>query len=65
MNIEQAYLIDDLARIVSRLPKRDNIFAGKMIRAYDYFGELTLAQESVVRKILSQNEILSQDITVQ
>lgn len=65
MNIEQAYLIDDLARIVSRLPKRDNIFAGKMIRTYDYFGELTLAQEAVVRKILSQNEILSQDITVQ
>ena len=65
MNIEQAYLIDDLARIVSRLPKRDNIFAGKMIRAYDYFGELTPAQEAAVRKILSRNEILSQDITVQ
>lgn len=55
MSIEQAGLISDLADIAARLPKRDNIFAGKMIRAFDYFGRLTAAQEAVVREILARN----------
>lgn len=53
--MEQAGLISDLADIAARLPKRDNIFAGKMIRAFDYFGQLTPAQEAIVREILARN----------
>jgi hypothetical protein len=56
MNIEQALLISELADIAARLPKKDNIFAGKMIRAFDYYGKLTAAQEAVVRQILTRNE---------
>ena len=56
MNMEQALLISELAEIVSKLSKRDNIFAGKMIKAFDHFGKLTAAQEAVVRQILTRNE---------
>ena len=56
MNVEQALLISELADIVAKLPKRDNIFAGKMIKAFDHFGKLTAAQEAVVRQILTRNE---------
>lgn len=54
MNVQQGFLIADLAEICSRLPKRDNIFAGKMIRVYDYYGKLTAKQEAVVREILTR-----------
>ena len=57
MSIEQAVLISDLADIVAGLPKRDNIFAGKIIKAFDYFGKLSLAQESIVREILARNQV--------
>lgn len=53
--MEQAILIDDLAHIAASLPKRDAIFAGKMIKVFDYFGKLTPAQEAIVRKILVRN----------
>ena len=56
MNMEQALLISELAYIVAKLPRRDNIFAGKMINAFDRFGKLTAAQEAVVRQILIRNE---------
>lgn len=56
MNVEQALLISELADIAARLPKKDNIFTGKMIRAFDYYGKLTAAQEAVVRQILTRNE---------
>ena len=54
MNVEQAYLIDDLASIAARLPRRDNIFAGKMIKVWDYTGKLSARQEAAVREILAR-----------
>ena len=54
-NIEQALLISELAEVVAKLPKSDNIFAGKMIRQFDHLGKLSLAQERIVREILARN----------
>ena len=53
---EQVMLIDDLAQIVARLPKCDNIFAGKMIQWFDARGSLSAKQVAVVRDILSRNQ---------
>jgi len=54
-NWEQALLISELAEVVSVLPKRDNIFAGKMIQQWDHLGKMSLAQERVVREILARH----------
>lgn len=54
MNVEQALLISELAEVVAGLPKRDNIFAGKMIRQFDHVGKLSQAQERIVREILAR-----------
>jgi hypothetical protein len=54
--VEQMMLIDDLAAIVAKLAKRDNIFAGKMIKAFDLRGRLSAKQVAVVREILSRNQ---------
>jgi len=51
---EQALLISELAEAVAELPRRDNIFAGKMIQQWDHLGKLSLAQEAVVREILAR-----------
>lgn len=51
--MEQAVLIADLADIAADLPRRDNILAGKMIRAFDYWGGLTAGQEAAVRHLLT------------
>lgn len=56
-NFEQALLISELADVVAELPKRDNIFAGKMIRQFDHLGKLSLAQEAVVREILARSQV--------
>ena len=57
-NWEQALLVSELADVVARLPKRDNIFAGKMIRQFDHLGKLSLAQEAIVREILARAQVL-------
>lgn len=57
-NWEQALLISELADVVAELPRRDNIFAGKMIRQFDHLGKLSLAQERVVREILARTQVL-------
>ena len=57
-NWEQALLISELADVVAELPRRDNIFAGKMIRQFDNLGKLSLAQEAVVREILARAQLL-------
>ena len=54
--VEQMMLIDDLAAIVAKLSKRDNIFAGKMIKTFDLRGRLSAKQVAVVRDILSRNQ---------
>lgn len=53
---DQMLLIDDLAAIVAKLPKRDNIFAGKMLKAFEVRGSLSAKQVAVVREILSRNQ---------
>jgi len=57
-NWEQALLISELAEVVAQLPKRDNIFAGKMIQQWDHLGKLSLAQEAIVREILARAQVL-------
>ena len=57
-NWEQALLISELADVVAQLPKRDNIFAGKMIRQWDHLGKLSLAQEAIAREILARAQVL-------
>ena len=57
-NWEQALLISELADVVAKLPKQDNIFAGKMIQQWDHLGKLSLAQERVVREILARAQVL-------
>lgn len=54
-SLEQATLIIELEEVVASLPKRDNIFAGKMLIAYKYFGKLTPAQKAAVIQILDRN----------
>jgi acyl-CoA hydrolase len=53
---DQVMLIDDLVQIVAKLPKRDNIFAGKIIKWFDARGSLSAKQVAVVREILSRNQ---------
>jgi hypothetical protein len=53
---EQVMLIDDLAQIVARLPRRDNIFAGKILQWFDARGSLSAKQVAVVRDILTRNQ---------
>ena len=55
MNWEQIEVIDQLASVVASLPKQDNIFAGKMIEAFDRFGKLTERQFDAVQDILARN----------
>ena len=57
-NWEQSLLISELEDVVARLPKRDNIFAGKMIQQFDHLGKLSLAQEAIVREILARAQVL-------
>jgi hypothetical protein len=54
MNVEQGFLIADLVEVLQTLPKRDHIFAGKMIKTYDYLGKLSPKQETIVRGILAK-----------
>ena len=53
---EQVMLIDDLAQIVARLPRRDNIFAGKILQWFDAHGSLSAKQVAVVCDILTRNQ---------
>ena len=52
MNVEQGFLIAELVEVAAKLPKRDNMFAGQMIKFYNEFGKLSARQEAVVREIL-------------
>ena len=57
-DLDQAILIADLAYIVARLPRRDNIFVGSVIRSFDATGRLSARQEAVARSILVRNQEL-------
>jgi hypothetical protein len=52
--LQQVAMIDELASIVSILPRRENILAGKLLKWFDFNGELSQSQELKVRKILAE-----------
>lgn len=53
--IQQVALIDELASIVAKLPRRENIFAGQILKSFDFFGRLTPIQEQKVREIVAEH----------
>ena len=53
--LQQVALIDELASIVATLPRRENIFAGKILKSFDFFGKLTPRQEQKVREIVAKH----------
>ena len=56
--LDQAILIADLAYIVARLSRRDNMFVGSVIRSFDATGRLSVKQEAIAREILLRNQEL-------
>ena len=54
MNVEQGFLIAEVVEVLQTLPKRDHIFAAKMVKTYDYLGKLSPKQEAIVREILAR-----------
>lgn len=57
-NLDHAILIADLAYIAARLPRRDNILAGMLIKWFDNRGSLSEQQDALGRAILIRNEEL-------
>jgi hypothetical protein len=57
-NLDHAILIADLAYIAARLPRRDNVLAGMLIKWFDIRGSLSEKQEALGRAILLRNEEL-------
>jgi hypothetical protein len=52
--VEQLMLIGDVEFHLADLPKRDHIFAAKMLKVWDRYGRLSDRQEAVVRAILQR-----------
>jgi len=52
--LQQVAMIDELASIASSLPRRENILAGKLLKWFDFNGELSQPQELKGRKILAE-----------
>ena len=57
-NLDHAILIADLAYIAARLPRRDNVLAGMLIKWFDNRGTLSEKQDALAREILLRNEEL-------
>ena len=58
VDLDHAFLIDDLATICSRLPARDNVLAGMLIRWFDLRGTLSAKQLALGLEILQRNQEL-------
>ena len=58
VDLDHAFLIDDLAMICSRLPRRDNVLAGMLIRWFDLHGTLSAKQAALGLEILQRNQEL-------
>ena len=58
VDLDQAFLIDDLATICSRLPQRDNVLAGMLIKWFDNRGTLSAKQLALGQEILQRNKEL-------
>jgi hypothetical protein len=57
-NLDHAILIADLAYIAARLPRRDNVLVGMLIKWFDNRGSLSEQQDALGRAILLRNEEL-------
>ena len=57
-DLDSAFLIDDLATICSRLPARDNVLAGMLIKWFDNRGTLSARQLALGTAILERNKEL-------
>jgi hypothetical protein len=57
-DLDHAFLIADLAMICSRLPRRDNVLAGMLIRWFDRHGTLSARQLVLGQEILQRNQEL-------
>lgn len=58
VDLDHAFLIDDLATIVARLPRKDNVLAGMLIRWFDRHGTLSAKQLKLGLNILERNREL-------
>lgn len=58
VDTDSAFLIDDLATICSRLPAKDNVLAGMLIRWFDNRGTLSAKQLALGTAILERNKEL-------
>jgi hypothetical protein len=58
VDLDHAFLIDDLATICSRLPAKDNVLAGMLIKWFDLRGTLSARQLALGRSILERNQEL-------
>lgn len=57
-DLDSAFLIDDLATICSRLPARDNVLAGMLIKWFDNHSTLSVKQLKLGQDILERNREL-------
>ena len=57
-DLDHAFLIDDLASICARLPARDNVLAGMLIKWFDLRGTLSAKQLKLGMDILERNKEL-------
>ena len=57
-DLDSAFLIDDLATICSRLPAKDNVLAGMLIKWFDNRGTLSAKQLALGTAILERNKEL-------
>lgn len=58
VDLDQAFLIDDLASICARLPRKDNVLAGMLIKWFDNQGTLSAKQQALGQAILQRNQEL-------
>ena len=58
VDLDSAFLIDDLATICSRLPAKDNVLAGMLIKWFDNRGTLSVKQLKLGQDILERNKEL-------
>lgn len=58
VDLDHAFLIDDLATICSRLPAKDNVLAGMLIKWFDNRGTLSEKQLVLGQEILQRNKEL-------
>jgi hypothetical protein len=56
VDFEQGFLVAEAIEVLEGLPKRDQIFAAKMVKFYDHNGRLSPKQVAVLEDILKRNQ---------